>query len=103
MISTLFFIFRLRYGHWDRLQILRSIGKISLCSALMGVGCMIANHYADYTAHSTFFIQLLVFIGLIGGATLVYITLTWIFRCPEIQEVYGIATRGREPAELAAN
>jgi hypothetical protein len=24
--------------------------------------------------------------------------LTWIFRCPEIEEVYGIAMR-REPAE----
>jgi putative peptidoglycan lipid II flippase len=100
---TLFFIFRLRYGALGSFEIIRSIGKISLCSALMGVGCMIANHYANNTVHATFFIQFLVFIGLIGGATLLYIALTWIFRCPEIQEVYGIATRGSEPAELAAN
>jgi putative peptidoglycan lipid II flippase len=96
---TLFFIFRLRYGALGSVEILRSIGKISLCSALMGVGCVIANHYANFTLHSAFFMQLLVFIGLIGGATLLYIALTWVFRCPEIQEVYGIATRGSEAPE----
>jgi hypothetical protein len=30
---------------------------------------------------------------LIGGATVLYLALAWIFRCPEIEEVYGIATR----------
>src|SRR5208283_1977486 len=84
---TLFFIFRLRYGALGSLEIFRSIAKISLCSAIMGAGCMVANHYADYTIHSRFFIQLLVFFGLIGGATLLYIALTWLFRCPEVQEV----------------
>ncbi len=101
---TLFFIFRVRYGALGSFEIFRSIGKISLCSAIMGVGCMVANHYANHTIHSAFFIQLVVFIGLIGGATLLYIALTWIFRCPEIQEVYGIATRGSETAPgLAAH
>lgn len=95
---TLFLIFRVRYGRLGSLQIARSIGKISLCAALMGVGCVIGNHYANYTIRAPFFTQLLVFIGLIGGATLLYIGLTWIFRCPEIEEVYGIATR-REGAE----
>jgi len=100
---ALFFIFRLRYGSLGTFQIFRSISKIALCSAIMGVGCMIANHYANHTIHSAFFIQLLVFIGLIGGATLVYIALTWIFRCPEIEEVYGIATRGETAEGLAAS
>ena len=101
---TLFFIFRLRYGALGTLEIVRSIAKISLCSAIMGVACMIANYYANYTIHSTFFVQLIVFIGLIGGATLLYVALTWIFRCPEIQEVYGIATRSSETAPgLAAH
>jgi putative peptidoglycan lipid II flippase len=98
---TLFFIFRVRYGALGSLQILRSIGKISLCAALMGIGCQIGNHYANYTLQAAFFTQLLVFIGLVGGATLLYIGLTWVFRCPEIEEVYGIATR-REPAEELA-
>ena len=100
---TLFFIFRIRYGALGSIQILRSIGKISLCAALMGVGCMIGNHYANYTLKSAFFIQLLVFIGLVGGATVLYIGLTWVFRCPEIEEVYGIATRRETAEELAGS
>jgi len=95
---VLLFIFRLRYGALGTIEIFRSIGKISICSALMGVACMIGNHYANYTLQSAFFTQLMVFIALIGGATLLYIGLTWIVRCPEIEEVYGIAMR-REPAE----
>lgn len=98
---TLFLIFRLRYGPLGTMEIFRSISKISLCAALMGVGCMIGNHYANYTLQSSFFIQLLVFLALIGGATLLYIGLTWVFRCPEIEEVYGIATRSESAEEWA--
>jgi putative peptidoglycan lipid II flippase len=98
---TLFFIFRLRYGALGTVEIFHSIGKISLCAALMGVGCMIGNHYARYTMMSPLFTQLLVFVGLIGGATLLYMGLTWVFRCPEIEEVYGIATRRETAEELA--
>lgn len=100
---TLFFIFRVRYGALGSVQIFRSIGKISLCAALMGIGCMIGNHYANYTLKSAFFTQLMVFIGLVGGATLLYIGLTWVFRCPEIEEVYGIATRRESAEELAGS
>lgn len=100
---TLFFIFRLRYGALGTLEIFRSIGKITLCSALMGVACMVGNHYANFTLQSAFFTQLLVFFALIGGATLLYIGLTWIFRCPEIEEVYGIATRQETAEELAGS
>jgi len=100
---TLFIIFRLRYGALGSLQIFRSIGKITLCSAIMGIGCLIGNHYANYTLQSAFFTQLLVFIALIGGATLLYIGLTWIFRCPEIEEVYGIAMRHETAEELAGS
>jgi hypothetical protein len=71
----------------------RSIGKILTCSLIMGAGCMVANHYANYTLQSAFFIQLLVFCAMIVGATLLFIGLTWIFKCPEIEEVYGIAMR----------
>ena len=99
---TLFFIFRIRYGALGTIDIFRSISKISLCAALMGVGCAAANYYVkDFTLEYAFFNQLLIFIGLIGGATLLYIGLTWVFRCPEIEEVYGIATRRESAEELA--
>jgi putative peptidoglycan lipid II flippase len=95
----LFAVFRLRYGPLGSLSILRSIGKISVCSLITGAGCLVANHYANYTRDSAFFIQLVVFIAMILGATLVYIGLTWLFKCPEIEEVYGIAMRRPGAAE----
>jgi putative peptidoglycan lipid II flippase len=98
---TLFFIFRLRYGALGTIDIFRSIGKICLCSAMMGAACMVANYYVNFTLQYAFFNQLLIFIALIGGATLLYIGLTWLVRCPEIEEVYGIATRRETAEELA--
>jgi hypothetical protein len=49
--------------------------------------------------HSRFFIQLLVFVGLLGGATALYLGLAWIFRCHEMEEIYGIATRKNRSGE----
>lgn len=96
---TLFIIFRLRYGSLGMLDILRSISKISLCSVIMGAGCMIANYYARNALQGAFSLQLIVFTGMILGATLLYVGLTWIFRCPEIEEVYGVAMRRTGAAE----
>jgi len=90
---ALFIIFRLRYGALGTMEILRSFGKISLCAAIMGVACYFGGHYTSFTMHSRFIVQLLVFFGLIGGATALYLGLAWIFRCHEIEEIYGIATR----------
>jgi putative peptidoglycan lipid II flippase len=96
---TLFIIFRLRYGSLGMLEILRSISKISLCSVIMGAGCMIANYYAKNALQGAFSLQLTVFTAMILGATLLYVGLTWIFRCPEIEEVYGVAMRRPGAAE----
>jgi putative peptidoglycan lipid II flippase len=90
---ALFIIFRLRYGALGTMEILRSFGKISLCAGIMGVACFLGNRYTEFTTHSRFLVQLVVFIGLIGGATALYLGLAWIFRCHEIEEIYGIATR----------
>jgi len=92
---ALLIIFRLRYGAMGTMDILRSFAKVSLCSAIMGVVCWIGNHYTSFTVHSRFFVQLGVFAGLIIGATVLYLALAWIFRCHEIEEVYGIAVRRR--------
>jgi hypothetical protein len=42
--------------------------------------------------------RLVIFIAMIGGATLAYLGLAWLLHCDEIHEVYGIAFR-RDPAE----
>lgn len=95
---ALFIIFRLRYGAMGTMEIFRSFGKISMCASIMGVACWFGNRYTQFTIHSRFLVQLLVFSGLIVGATALYLALAWLFRCHEIQEVYGIATRRRAGA-----
>jgi len=90
---ALFIIFRLRYGPLGTMGILRSFAKISLCASIMGVACWFGNYYTTFAIHSRFLVQLLVFAGLILGATALYLAFAWLFRCHEIEEVYGIATR----------
>jgi putative peptidoglycan lipid II flippase len=90
---ALFVIFRLRYGALGTLEILRSFSKIFLCSGIMGVACWLGNHYTEFTMHSRFLVQLSIFSALLVGATALYLGLAWIFRCSEIEEIYGIALR----------
>ena len=92
---ALLIIFRLRYGSMGVMETMRSFAKISLCAGIMGVGCWFGNHYTEFTMHSPFLVQLVVVTGLIIGATVLYLALAWIFRCHEIEEVYGIAIRHR--------
>jgi putative peptidoglycan lipid II flippase len=90
---ALFIIFRLRYGPLGTMDILRSFSKVSLCAGIMGVACWFGNYYTAFAIHSRFLVQLGIFVGLIGGATAIFLGLAWLFRCHEIEEVYGIATR----------
>jgi peptidoglycan biosynthesis protein MviN/MurJ (putative lipid II flippase) len=90
---ALFIIFRLRYGPLGTMDIFRSFSKISLCAAIMGVACWFGNYYTAFAIHSRFLVQLLIFAGLIIGATAIFLGFAWLFRCHEIEEVYGIATR----------
>ncbi len=96
-ILVLFAVFRMRFGRLGTVEILGSMSKIGICSALMGVLCWVLLQVSRFSALRGFFSELGVFIALIVGATTVYLALTWLFRCPEIEEVYGIAIR-REPA-----
>lgn len=98
---ALFIIFRLRHGPIGTFQILRSFMKISLCAGIMGAGCWVGLKYTESIPASRFLIQLPVFAGLIIGATILYLLLAWLFRCPEIEEVYGIAVRRRGAGDEA--
>jgi putative peptidoglycan lipid II flippase len=93
-VATLFVIFRLRFGRMGTWDILGSVSKIILCSAAMGVSCWMALKYSHFDLIANFLPRLGVFIALIGGATAFYLGLTWLFRCTEIHEIYGIAVRG---------
>jgi len=90
---ALFIIFRVRYGSLGTMEIARSFSKILLCSGIMSVACWLGVHYTQFTIHARFLVQLIVFAGLLAGATALYLGLAWVFRCPEVEEVYGIAMR----------
>jgi putative peptidoglycan lipid II flippase len=92
-VLILFVVFRLRFGRLGTREILASVGKIAVCSAAMGALCWIAFRYSHFDLIASFLMRLVVFIALIGGATLAYLSLAWLFRCHEIHEVYGIALR----------
>jgi putative peptidoglycan lipid II flippase len=96
---ALILIFRLRYGPMGIKEIAKSFSKIFLCAGIMGAACWLGGHYTEFTTHSRFAVQLGVFIGLIAGATVLYLLLAWVFRCSEIEEIYGIATRRKRSGE----
>lgn len=96
---ALFLVFRLRHGSMGMSRILFSALKISLCAGLMGVACWVGMRYTAFAAHSRLLVQVLVFGGMIAGATALYLGLTWIFRCREMEEIYGIALRRRSVEE----
>ena len=97
----LFVIFRQRFGRLGTVQILLSLFKICVCSALMGAVCYGALQYAGFDAYRSFVARLAVFVGLILAATLIYLALAWVLRCEELEEVYGIATRREKEPPFA--
>jgi putative peptidoglycan lipid II flippase len=92
-VGLLFVVFRLRFGRLGTWDILGSVGKIAICSAGMGALCWSTLWYSHFRSIQSFLPRLTIFAGLIAGATLAYLGLAWLFRCDEIQEVYGIAFR----------
>ncbi len=89
----LFLIFRLRFGRLGTFELLGSLSKILVCSGLMGVLCWVGLKFSHFAQYRHFLPELAIFLALIGGATAVYLALAWLLRCPEIEEVYGIALR----------
>lgn len=96
---ALFAIFRIRFGRMGTIEILRSFWKILVCAGIMGVACWFGGHYTAFTIHSRFLVQFGVFVGLISGATILYLALAWILHCQELEEIYGIALRRRRGGE----
>jgi peptidoglycan biosynthesis protein MviN/MurJ (putative lipid II flippase) len=90
-VLALFVIFRFRFGRLGTREIAASLAKIAVCASGMGVVCWATLRYSQFDSIEHFLPRLLVFIGLIGFATLTYLGIAWALRCAEIGEVYGIA------------
>lgn len=98
-VLALFAIFRWRHGRLGTLEIMASTVKVTVASAAMGVMCWLGMRYTQFSVNAGFFTQLVVFAGLILGATVFYLGVAWLLRCHEIEEVYGIAVRRAGAAE----
>jgi putative peptidoglycan lipid II flippase len=100
-VFALFVIFRLRFGRLGTREIAVSLSKIAVCAGAMGVWCWFSLRYSQFDNIVHFFPRLLVFVGLIASATLMYLGIAWALRCAEISEVYGIAfhSAGAEPGK----
>jgi len=86
----LFVVFRQRFGRLGTLEILASMGKVVVASAVMGGLCLAMLRFSDFAGIHTFFPRLGVFVFMLLAATGSYIGLTWVLRCPEVEEVWGI-------------
>jgi len=89
----LFFIFRRRFGRLGTFAIMRSLFKIAICSALMGVVCYAMLWFWHRAGLVGIASQIAVFAAMILGATGFYVLVAWLLRCHEVEEVYGVATR----------
>jgi putative peptidoglycan lipid II flippase len=89
----LFFVFRQRFGRLGTFAILHSLFKIGVASGLMGALCWAMVHFSHFELQTHFLPRLFLFIGILTTATMAYIAITWLLRCPEVEEVWGVARR----------
>ncbi len=89
----LFTVFRQRFGRLGTFALLQSLLKIALSSALMGALCWAMLRFFHFEGQTRFLPRLELFGGILTAATVAYIGITWLMRCPEVEEVWGIARR----------
>jgi putative peptidoglycan lipid II flippase len=100
--AGLFWVLRQRFGRLGTLAALASIAKVCFCSALMGGLCYALLRFSGLAGMENAFGRVGLFTLIVVAATGAYIWLTWLFKCEEVQEVYGIVTRGKRPAAGSA-
>jgi len=91
---ALFWVFRQRFGRLGTLAAMVSVAKVGVCSAVMGVLCYAMLRLSGFAGMESVLGRVGVFTLIIAAATGVYIWLTWLCKCEEVHEVYGIVKRG---------
>jgi putative peptidoglycan lipid II flippase len=96
--TMLFIVFRQRFGRMGTFAIIYSMAKMAVSSLAMGALCYAMLYFSKFELRTHFLSQLILFTGMITGATLLYIGITWLMRCPEVEEVWGVAKRADSAA-----
>jgi putative peptidoglycan lipid II flippase len=88
--GVLFWIFRKRHGRIGAREIVRSSSKVVVSAAIMGSLCWLAVQYAHVGSHPSLAVDAALLGATIAGAVAIYLGLSWLFRSPELREVYEI-------------
>jgi putative peptidoglycan lipid II flippase len=88
----LYYIFRRRFGRLGTMEILASVAKVAVCAAAMGALCYGMLQFSHFADVQSFLPRLAVFLVMIAVATAAFVGLSWMMKCAEVEEVYGIAT-----------
>ena len=76
---------------------LNSLGKILFSSFVMGLFSYFICFRIDWFTPGSLFVKILHLGGAIGGGILVYVTLSSLFRCPELENMKDMFRRKRHP------
>jgi putative peptidoglycan lipid II flippase len=95
-LSILIFVFQNRHGPIINREVRVSVAKSTVASLAMGIVCWIVIRIPGWYAHQRFPKQLIAFSITLALGTAAYFLLAILMRCPELEDVWGIATRKRE-------
>ena len=93
---VLFVSFRRRFGRLGTWEVIHSLFKIGVCSTLMGLLCYGMLWLWRRAEFAALLSEVTAFVVMIAAGTAAFIFFAWAFRCPEVEEVYGIAMRRGE-------
>ena len=91
--STLFFLFHKRYGRLDGRALLRSLVRISICAAAMGVVAFVALHLWNFGAARHLGTQVGILAAMILASIAAYFAMAWAFRCEELTDLFSLLRR----------
>lgn len=96
-LSILVYVFQKRHGRFVNREVILSIIKSAIASMAMGAVCWYVIRIPGWYANQVFAKQLVAFCITLGLGIGAYFGLAMIMRCPELDEVWGIAVK-RPPA-----
>lgn len=92
-LSILVYVFQKNHGRFVTREVLISVFKAALSSLAMGLVCWYVIRIPGWYTGQHFAKQVVAFTITLGLGTAAYFGLAMIMRCPELEEVWGIATR----------
>ncbi len=94
-LVCLVYVFQKRHGRFVNREVMTSMVKAAVASVAMGVVCWMVIRIPGWYNHQHFSKQLVALFITLALGTAAYFALAMLMRCPELEEVWGIAVRRR--------